>query len=260
MTQWMPELPRSGGHLYMALAESIRDAIASGALKVGDRLPPHRELAKRLGCTTGTVARGYGLAISWGLLVSRVGRGTEVRDPERGDERLLYLGTQDRVDLGLLLPAPLDDAALESRAFGDGFADLGHDVLRRVVSGYAPEMGYEVHRSNAVSWLAQHGVECRPEQVMITHGAQEAFLLLLTVFARPGEAVLTEELSYVGLKSLCSLLRIRLAPVRMDGDGIDPEDLVRMQPSAGCALHAHEIVGVDAVAVHPYRREANAQQ
>lgn len=236
MTQWKPELPSTGGHLYMALAESIRDAVASGVLRVGDRLPPHRQLAKQLGCTTGTVARGYGLAISWGLLASRVGRGTEVRDPERGDERLLYLGAQDRVDLGLLLPAPLDDAALEARAFGDGFADLGHDVLRRVVSGYAPEMGYQTHRSNAVSWLEQHGVECRAEQVMITHGAQEAFLLLLTVFARPGETVLTEELSYLGLKSLCSLLRIRLAPVRMDGDGIDVDDLTRMQRATGARL------------------------
>lgn len=249
MSSWTPGPFDPSLPLYLALAQSIRDAVASGTLSTGDPLPPHRTLSRRLGVTAGTVSRAYNLAASWGLVESRVGRGTRIRDPGKSDRRLRYPRARDRIDLGLLLPAPLTDEALQNQAFGEGFSDLGREVLRRAVSGYAPEMGYPAHRRNASAWLARHGLDRPPGQIMITHGAQEAFLLLLTVIARPGETVLTEELSYVGLKSLCSLLRIRLAPVRMDPQGMLPEDLERAVSASGarvlvCCPSLHNPTGI----------------
>ena len=59
MKSWFPDLSRSDGPRYMAIADVIAMDLKSGKLLVGDRLPPQRELAKRLEIDFTTVARGY---------------------------------------------------------------------------------------------------------------------------------------------------------------------------------------------------------
>ena len=54
--------------------------IGAGRLAAGDRLPPQRKLAKRLDLDFTTVARGYVEAQKRGLIESKVGQGTFVRD------------------------------------------------------------------------------------------------------------------------------------------------------------------------------------
>ncbi|MCP1367987.1 GntR family transcriptional regulator, partial [Halomonas sp. BBD48] len=58
MTIWVPQLPATGVR-YRALADAIGDAIASGELDEGMRLPPQRRLADTLSVTVGTVTRAY---------------------------------------------------------------------------------------------------------------------------------------------------------------------------------------------------------
>src|SRR3546814_8209751 len=79
MTIWIPKIDHRPAPRYRAIAEAISDAIASGELPSGTRLPPQRELAWRLGVTVGTVTRAYDLAAQRRLLSGEVGRGTFVR-------------------------------------------------------------------------------------------------------------------------------------------------------------------------------------
>jgi len=86
MKDWHPDLTRSSSPRYMAIADLIEMDLRSGVLAVGDRLPPQRELAKRLNIDFTTVARGYVEAQKRGLVDSHVGRGTFVtggQDRER---------------------------------------------------------------------------------------------------------------------------------------------------------------------------------
>ena len=53
MKTWTPDLSRSSGPRYMAIADVIEMDLRSGHLVAGDRLPPQRELAKRLGIDFG---------------------------------------------------------------------------------------------------------------------------------------------------------------------------------------------------------------
>src|SRR6202043_3905426 len=80
MADWTPDLASSDKPRYLAIADAIADDIAAGRLAVGDRLPPQRKLAKRLDIDFTTVARGYVEAQKRGLIESRVGQGTFVRD------------------------------------------------------------------------------------------------------------------------------------------------------------------------------------
>ncbi len=56
MTDWTPHIAGSGRPRYLAIAEAIAADIRSGALLPGDRLPPQRRLAERLGIDFTTVS------------------------------------------------------------------------------------------------------------------------------------------------------------------------------------------------------------
>ena len=58
-TIWENTLTPATGPKYKAVADRIRNAIQSGDLSAGDKLPPVRELAYQLEITPGTVARAY---------------------------------------------------------------------------------------------------------------------------------------------------------------------------------------------------------
>src|SRR5580704_18525868 len=80
MAEWTPDLATSDKPRYLAIADAIADDIGAGRLAAGDRLPPQRKLAKRLDVDFTTVARGYVEAQKRGLIESKVGQGTFVRD------------------------------------------------------------------------------------------------------------------------------------------------------------------------------------
>ncbi|MFM8573134.1 MAG: GntR family transcriptional regulator [Pirellula sp.] len=64
--------------LHDQLVSELRGLIAQGKLKVGDELPPVRQLASDLGINLNTVARAYRDLTDAGLLASARGRGTVV--------------------------------------------------------------------------------------------------------------------------------------------------------------------------------------
>src|SRR5512132_835635 len=61
----------SGGVLYQDLGAALRAVIASGEVPVGARLPPERELARRLSIGRTTVVAAYNLLRAESLIVTR---------------------------------------------------------------------------------------------------------------------------------------------------------------------------------------------
>src|SRR4051794_8411772 len=70
--------PTAGSPLYQQVANDLRDQIASGAIAVGEQLPPHRQLAEVYGVSIITINKALAGLVSEGVLYSRVGRGTFV--------------------------------------------------------------------------------------------------------------------------------------------------------------------------------------
>src|SRR5215813_9646660 len=85
MTNWSPQLARSGVPLYREIADTLARDIAEDRLPAGTRLPTHRDLAWRLRVTVGTVSRAYAETERRGLIGGEVGRGTYVRGPAQRD-------------------------------------------------------------------------------------------------------------------------------------------------------------------------------
>lgn len=60
------------------VVESVRSAIASGALKVGDRLPPEDELSEKIGVGRSSLREGMRILAAYGVIEVRQGDGTYV--------------------------------------------------------------------------------------------------------------------------------------------------------------------------------------
>src|ERR1700755_1987720 len=71
---------RSGTAVYAQLVSQVRQAVMTGRLVPGDRLPTAREVAERNGINPNTVLRAYRDLEVAGLLEARQGAGTYVRD------------------------------------------------------------------------------------------------------------------------------------------------------------------------------------
>jgi DNA-binding transcriptional regulator YhcF (GntR family) len=109
---WLPVISAEMGPVYLAIASAIAVDIASGRLKAGDRLPPQRLLAGRLGLDHTTVTRAYTEARRRNLVEARVGQGTFVRgDAAPAPRRPAAL----HVDMTMNQPPPPDDTALLAR-------------------------------------------------------------------------------------------------------------------------------------------------
>jgi len=96
--------------LYERLADAIRDRVAGGALKPGDRLPAIRQLAHQLDVHANTVARTYAELERSGVLVTRRGAGTFVAAPH--DDPILSALREER------LRAIVSRAVLEAQSLG----------------------------------------------------------------------------------------------------------------------------------------------
>src|SRR3954447_24573232 len=66
------------GDLSARIYRQLRDAVLDGRLRAGERLPPTRELARRLTGSRNTVAVAYDRLTADGFLTGRVGAGTYV--------------------------------------------------------------------------------------------------------------------------------------------------------------------------------------
>jgi GntR family transcriptional regulator len=71
----------AGRPAYQQLEAQVADAVARGALGPGDRLPPERDLAHRLGVSRMTIRQAFDALARRGLVERGVGRGTFIAAP-----------------------------------------------------------------------------------------------------------------------------------------------------------------------------------
>jgi|GEM_PF-627716 len=100
--------------IYEQIVAQVQEAIATGALRAGDRLPAVRRLAEDLDIAPGTVARAYGELERLGAIVTEGARGTRVANPP---ERPLANSERPETLAGLLRPVAV--AAFHLGASGD---------------------------------------------------------------------------------------------------------------------------------------------
>lgn len=209
---------------YLALVARITQAIESGQLKPGERLPTHRGLADKLGLSVQTVSRAYEELIRRGLVAGAVGRGTFVNGAKAEVSHPFIPGGlgNEIIDLSILKPVSDERHVAEMRAALHALAD---DLPPRTMFSFRPNAALRPHRETATLWLKRCRVETRPDNVQITNGATPGMTIALMTVARPGDVIVTEAIGHHTLTPLANYLGLRLRGVEIDGEGMIPEAL-----------------------------------
>jgi DNA-binding transcriptional MocR family regulator len=235
---WAPEILAGPRPVYERIVEALERDVAAGRLGQGARLPPHRDLAYKLGVGTGTVTRAYVEAERRGLITAHVGRGSFVKSREA--EKLF----SDRpADDGLVdLARNLPPNAAGAREIGDALGRLRSQPDIDACARYAPPEGLERARRAGAAWLLRrHGVERDSADLIQCAGGQQGIALAFGALCRPGDTVLCEAATFLGIKAAAEYLSCNLRGVAMDEGGLSPEALDRAAASTGAK----------AVIVHP---------
>jgi 2-aminoadipate transaminase len=80
-------------------------------------------------------------------------------------------------------------------------------------------------RDVLVDLMRREGIHASAEDVVVTAGSQQALDLLGRMFCDPGDVIVAEGPSYVGALSAFSQYQVEVRHVRLDDDGLDPDEL-----------------------------------
>ena len=228
-TTWDADLTQGDGPKYLALARSLREAIRSGVLPPGARLPTVRDLAWRLKVTPGTVARAYQIATAEGLLAATVGRGTFVAAaaPRLGPTQPLAMERDPAQAPGLAnLRAPRLPDVGQGEIFARLLAGLA-PVMREGWLDYPSQLAEAPLRQAVLRWL--DGRILGPAEagdVALSTGGQNAIVLILSCVLRGDRPrVLIEDLAYPGFRHAARLARAEVRAIETDHHGLRPDAL-----------------------------------
>jgi DNA-binding transcriptional MocR family regulator len=230
---WTPTLDDRPGPVYEGIVEALASDVASGRLHRGERLPTHRALARTLGVDLTTVTRAYNEARRRGLTEARVGQGTFVAESVARAPRAAAAGLA--FDLSMNLPPEPVEADLDGR-LARGFEALRRDYGLTDFLSYQQAGGSEADRGIAADWLRKRVRTASADRLLIFPGTQTALMSVLLALLKPGDTLLTDPLTYPGLKSAAAAAGVRLVGVENDRDGMIPvaleEACKRHQPKA----------------------------
>jgi len=234
VADWIPALAGFPGPRYRAIAAALQEAIGTGRLPPGSRLPTHRDLAWRLGVTVGTVTRAYQEVERQGLIGGETGRGTFVRDPAGRDAMPLEpVPSGTLIDLSVNASAIRPDAPLLRAAMEAAAAR--HDLS--ALMGYNAAHGADRLRRAGADWITRlTGLPVAADQVLVTGGGQGAMHAALAAVTRPGGVLLVEQLTYPGIRTLAGHLGLRLVPVPLDRQGLLPDAVEALAEQHGASV------------------------
>lgn len=229
--QWHPDPQRLARPVYLSLAEQFTQAIQTGRLGAGTRLPPQRTLADRLGVSLQTVSRAYDELARRGMIAGEVGRGTFVL-PQSAEAPAPYLNrrTGGVVDLSILKPVT---DALHLQKMREGLAWLAENLPPQAALSFRPTSVMPEHLKTAAAWLARGGIDVAPEQIVITDGATPAITTAVMTAVPPGGTLAAAELTHHLLQPLTRYLGLHLEPLPLDDHGIVPAALEQAARTKG---------------------------
>jgi len=182
---WIPINRALDIPLNKQVYQQIREKILNGTLQGGERLASTRKLCSELNVSRNVILEAYEQLVAEGFLVSYRGSGTFVVDgafltqsskvpsKRRTEEKI----EEPKIDFRSGIPA----LSLFPRKT---WAKLSHHIwndTHPIHFGYGlPEGRYELREVLANYLLRTRGVECHPDQIVITSGATQA----LTIIAR----------------------------------------------------------------------------
>lgn len=245
----------AGEPLRVQLEQELRDAIRSGRLPAGERLPSSRALAAELGISRGLVLECYTQLQAEGFLSSRSGSATRVAanalsqsTPPARPAAPARLDVDFRPGIPDLTSFPrrdwasaLREACRTATPSELGYGDpRGSEAVREVLAGYLRRV---------------RGTVANPEQTVMCTGFAQGINLVLQTLADAGvDRVAIEDPGDDDYLVICRRLGVEAIAVPIDDRGIEVDALARTDVRAVILTPTHQFPTGTALA--PERRQA----
>ncbi|MES2315948.1 MAG: PLP-dependent aminotransferase family protein [Pseudomonadota bacterium] len=241
--------------LFRQLYAQVKEAVLRGTLTPGMQLPPTRALCALLSVSRQTVLNAYDLLIAEGFLSGTVGKGTFISSA-------LPISARAAAPRGLMRPLSERGVAYAGAMSGVGYhkgklrafrvsmpgLDLfPFDTWSRLEArrwrhpdhhmGYSDPAGYAPLRELLCVYLrGSRGVNCTPEQIVITSGSQQGLYLLTQLLLAPGDKVWVESPGYQGASAPLFAAGAQVCAVPVDAQGMDVPYAMARYPDAKMVL------------------------
>jgi len=259
--------PGFQGTLQTQLQQIVASAILSGRFLPREKLPSTRRLAVHLGISRITVTLAYNELVADDYLTSagRSGYFVSQTAPVSRLPGIKQRPDSEHVDWTRFIRrsftgTKLVEKQLDWRSFpypfiyGQADPDLfhqsnwrlcAHQALGRkdfdsLTSDYAERDDPELLSFISRHTLPRRGILARPEQILVTVGAQNALWMIAQILLGPGRNVAFEDPGYPGLRDILRHMGSNNIPIAVDEDGLPPDmlpdapDVVFTTPSHQC--------------------------
>lgn len=262
--------PDAQGTLQSQIQQMIAQGILSGRFTRGEKLPSSRKLATHLGVSRITVTLAYTELLSNDYLSSKGRSGYYVS--ENAPEPPQFEGVSERTDAvdwtraigqnfsGGTTPVKPQDWQSYSYPFIYGQVDqslfdhanwrlcalqaLGARDFQAMTTDY-----YDQDDPKLIEFILRHtlprrGITARPEEILITLGAQNALWLTAQILLTQRRTAAIENPCYHAQRDILMQARCHVAQVPVDHDGMQPDlipdgtDVVFATPSHQCPTAA----------------------
>jgi GntR family transcriptional regulator / MocR family aminotransferase len=244
-------MPGSDQERWRWLYHELRTAIVDGRLKRGSKLPSSRSLAEQYDLSRGTVVTAFQQLRLEGYIRGVTGAGTYVATglPEPPSALLQKHAVPQSLRSSASLPQNVQKiygastVMPGSRSIGKAFrahepaidlfpvelwARIASRVLRkapRALYGQGDAAGYLPLRRAIAEYIgSSRGVHCRPEQIIVTSGAQQALDLIARLLIEPQSPIWMEDPGYPGAVRAFQAAGAKIVPVPVDDQGLNVKE------------------------------------
>lgn len=215
--------------LIRQVYQLIRERILNGNLQSGEKLPSTRALSTELKVSRNVILEAYDQLLAEGFVVSRMGSGTFVAEGT-------FLEQQKKIPSFHSLNWGEDkNKENDMISFRSGipaldlfprktWAKLSYTIWNDIASstfGYdIPEGRPELRQVLSRYLLKTRGVDCHPEQIVITSGATQALTLVSKLLLSPDDLVIMEDPITNDIQTIFKTTDSILYPIPVDEYGM----------------------------------------
>ncbi len=231
--------------IYRQIETTLRRQILDGTLRSSSKLPSTRDLASQLGVSRITVKSVYEQLVAEGYLEARTGAGTFVTkglnletvpkfkprekknstpDISIPDHAIPILSSQASIRHGATAPFRPGVPALDLFPVKLWMKYLHDAALKgaRQNLSYGKVAGNEALRVSIAKHLTDaRGIQVGPGEIVITSGAQQAFVLIAFVLLNRGDTVWYEDPGHIAGRDVMQIMGANVAPVPINDEGMD---------------------------------------
>ncbi|MBV7273467.1 PLP-dependent aminotransferase family protein [Clostridium sp. PL3] len=204
----------------------IKSMILEGRISAGSKLPSTRWLSRDLKVSRNVILEAYDQLMAEGYVESRQGSGTIVAKNlyfKRSETKESFLKIEhksnesDLIDFRSGIP---DLDKFPKKEWGRMYNKICSNMPYSNFKYCGPEGRMELRQELSEYLFKVRGIDCSPEQIMITSGSTQGLSLISKLLYSPAAEVIVEDPIHYGLLNVILSCKYSVNPIQVDSNGI----------------------------------------